>query len=81
MKAYRIRNSKGMYSTGGMEPLWQLRGKLWKNKQALTLHFSMLRQDYPRPLPWPYKGCVVEEFELVKANEFPVEEWGVKVNK
>lgn len=45
MKMYKIRNKKtGLYSSGTMYPIFKKVGKTWKSKQALSLHFTWLKE-------------------------------------
>lgn len=43
MIVYKIRSIKsGQYSTGGSHPKFTKNGKIWKSKQALSLHYNLL---------------------------------------
>lgn len=41
-KLYRIRNTEGLYSTGGSSPKFTKRGKIWTNIGHVKSHIHML---------------------------------------
>lgn len=48
MTIFKIRNSKGLYSTGGTHPSWSKRGKIWAALNHLTAHLTLLRTEQQR---------------------------------
>lgn len=61
MTVYKIRHASGKYSNGGALPMFSKTGKVWRNRAALSLHLSLIkevkREDY-------YRDCQVEEYEM-----------------
>lgn len=56
---YKIRRkSDGLYSTGGMQPSFSKKGKVWNNRGALTNHFNLV--TYRRV----YDNCEVVTVEV-----------------
>lgn len=55
---YKIRRiSDGLFSTGGMQPYFTNKGKVWKKESHLKSHLNQLRQ--------PYKGCELVIQEII----------------
>lgn len=55
-KVYKIRNKEGLFSIGGMEPIFTTRGKAWGAKCDIYNHFSILVKKSI------YKDCILMEF-------------------
>lgn len=63
--AYKIQNSKGLFSTGGMRPEFSSIGKTWSSLSNLKLHLS---QGYE--IKRHYSDCkVVEVVEVISDTE------------
>lgn len=43
---YKIKNSEGLFSTGGYNPNWTKRGKSWGSMSALKSHLRQFCHDY-----------------------------------
>lgn len=57
---YKIRNAKtGLYSTGGQNPFWSKRGKIWRARHHLDKHIAYLRD------PFVYQHCVIVILRVV----------------
>jgi hypothetical protein len=64
---YKIRRSDGLYSTGGMDPDFQKKGKVWREKHHLSNHLNQCRN-----VDYIYRNCKVIEFEVIeRAPEGP----------
>lgn len=48
MTVYKIRNSSGLFSTGGTAPSWSKRGKTWTALNHLNAHLTLLRTERAR---------------------------------
>lgn len=70
MKIYKIRNSEGLYSTGGDSPHFTELGKTWSRLSHVKTHIGHVvhRPDQV------YKDCVLCEFEVVHnpTSETPI---------
>lgn len=64
---YKIRNSKGMFSTGGCRPRFSKAGKVWTNRAHVVLHLAQFTGKYGYRSPYA-EGCEVVEYEM--------REWG-----
>ena len=69
IKAYRIKNEDGLYSSGRFDPDFVSieKSKLWRSIRALKLHLHGVREGnhYNNPIkPYPYDDCIVEIFEI-----------------
>lgn len=60
VKSYKIRNSVGLYSTGGSEPTFSKNGKTWSNIGHLRNHLNLIN-DYSY-----YKDCELVELISVE---------------
>lgn len=71
---YKIRDRiTGAYSKGGARPYWTLKGKVWKQKSHVSLHFvNILEYSSYTSV---YDDAEVVEFELVEKSVTPVGEW------
>lgn len=72
MKIYKIRNkTTGLFSTGSAYPQFKKEGKVWKNKHALSMHFSLLRDNKTF-----YKNIdelEIVEYDVVESNTMTLE--------
>jgi hypothetical protein len=65
MAVYKIRNGKGLYSTGGHDPRFTTAGKTWSKLSQVRAHLTNYRHAYygrARGIP---EDWVVVEFEEV----------------
>jgi hypothetical protein len=67
MKIYKIRNQKGLYSTGGQIPKWSKCGKSWTSKGALSSHLSLVINSC-------YDNCDLIELETIENAVIPIKE-------
>lgn len=65
---YKIRNKKGLYSTGGAHPTFTKSGKTWKTKGALNNHFNVLFETAHWRQFDPYNGCELVEIEVFESE-------------
>ena len=67
---YMIRNKEGLYSTGGMDPRFTRKGKVWNGIGPLKCHLVMMKSCsyYGVTVGKVYKDCVVVEIAM-KAEE------------
>jgi len=73
MKIYKIRNSDGLFSTGGHRPHFQKHGKHWTSVSNLERHLFQILAPPKRTTsnkfpPSVYLGCEIVEFELVETS-------------
>ncbi len=80
MKIYKVRNKDGLFSKGGMEPIFTKKGKIWTGGNYLKNHFNMLKENFSyyrfrggehlveehfkKELERLYKDCVVVEMNF-----------------
>jgi hypothetical protein len=80
MKVYKIRNKDGKYAISGSRHRFNKNGKVWTGIGPLKNHLDMFhkndwdkpkdeRKIYTIPEDW-----IVEEYELVKINEYNAKE-------
>lgn len=79
MKHYKIRNSEGLFSTGGYTPKWHKTGKTWKQIGHIKNHIHLLTDEDWRGVSNPkiiYKDCVLEvtEFKEAEIREESIEQ-------
>jgi len=68
MTVYRIKNqTTGLYSTGGENPHWTKKGKLWTLAGALKNHFNLVNPVHYMP----GVNFVVVSYELV---DYPIKQ-------
>jgi hypothetical protein len=77
MKVYKIRNSEGLHSTGGISMRWMKNGKTWVALQHINSHINMVRKEVGRRrdhryITFPYIGCVIIEYEVTESNITPI---------
>ena len=65
-KVYKIRNSQGKFSTGGISPSFTSRGKAWGSKCDIKNHLSQTswRNDW-----------TIMEFSIKGIADYPVKEF------
>ena len=72
MKFYKIRDlSTGLYSSGGIIPTWDGKGKVWKSIGILKSHLTLVTK-YPETL-----GSNPNLWEVVELNVVEGERYGV----
>lgn len=83
---YKIRNKQGLYSSGGMVPHWNSRGKTWASTSGLGGHFAVLREaagykklDPEKYILTVYADCVIVPLIAVKEMEEPIVTGTVKL--
>jgi len=68
MKYYKIINEEGLYSTGGCDPRFTKRGKVWSSLRYVKSHFRNL-DEQPSKV---YNKCYLEVFDednMTKTSE------------
>lgn len=70
MKVYKIKNNKGLFSTGGMYPNFTKHGKAWSHLGHVKLHLNQVVRA------GRYDDCVVVVYELIEEEKesFPIAE-------
>jgi hypothetical protein len=64
MKIYKIKNSKGFYSEGGINNIWSCNGKVWKTLGHVKLHLNAIMDDWNYiPDDWQVVECIITENE------------------
>lgn len=71
MTIFKIRNSQGLFSTGGSHPKWTKRGKTWVALNHLNAHLTLIRTElnnYTRVNRQanPYVNCEVVEYTVIE---------------
>lgn len=67
MKVYKIQNRDGMFSTGGSDPQWKNKGKVWKNIGHVKNHLHQFVGKYTSERgSLFYDGSSVIEYELLE---------------
>jgi hypothetical protein len=64
LRVYKIRNSKGLYSTGGVNPQFTKTGKTWPRLGPLKTHLQQFDE-----LPQSYRDCHIVAMEYVVIEE------------
>jgi len=76
MKIYKIKNSEGLYSTGGSRPKWTKRGKTWsqmnfvKNHLRMFINESQYRNIYENKIP---RDWILEVYDFDKSEKEELE--------
>lgn len=67
---FKIKNPKGLFSTGGVRPRFTKTGKAWKTLGHLKSHLTLMDEAhyYTTSNPSVYKDCVVVRY-VVKIDE------------
>ena len=67
LKFYKIRDiNTGLYSTGGIVPKWNKRGKTWNNLGHVKAHLVGVRHNNPNTITRTWE---VEEFVFSQDNK------------
>lgn len=79
-KIYKIIDSQGRFSTGGVAPYFTKNGKIWKTKGHLTQHLQQTLPYYKRlKKTHPYESCKVVVYNVVEVidedSRESVNEW------
>ena len=70
---FKIKNPKGLFSTGGQWPTFTASGKIFAKRGHVTSHLSQMTDKEKARF---YTGCTVVEFEMVETGEvLDVLEW------
>lgn len=67
MATYKIRNSKGLFSTGGTDPVFNKDGKVWTSEATLKCHLTQYMTCYPGR----YR-LVPDDWQIVEFVENPL---------
>lgn len=67
---YRIRDRDGLFSAGGMAPIFTKKGKTWSTEGALSNHFALL--DKRTRQMYIDRGCEVVYCAYVEAMSEPI---------
>jgi hypothetical protein len=77
MNVFKIRRkADGLYSTGGGEPRWNKKGKVWNGIGQLKNHLNLFKPQFKGDVDTTahtYKGCEIVWFELELAEIGSVE--------
>ena len=74
---YKIKNNKtGFYRLAGGYEKWSKQGKVWKNLQALKLHFSLYDQ-YPHKDKNTLldKDWTIEKYSTIPVESIPIKDF------
>lgn len=63
---YKIRKANGLFSSGGSEPRFTKKGKVWGSLGALKQHLALFSNF------GMYEGCEVVAFEYIETEATPV---------
>lgn len=70
---FKVVNKEGLFSTGGMEPRFNKRGKVWTSIGALKNHLNQFRDShYWTPHNSEIRDWKVVEFELRPVGDAPI---------
>lgn len=74
IRFYKIRNlTTGLYSSGGLTPSWNKRGKTWNNIGHIKSHLTGYKAHGKKSIPREWE--VVEyAFEKAREHVIPIEE-------
>lgn len=74
MKVYKIQNKTGLFSTGGSNPTFNKKGKIWTGIGPLKNHFACVLHHKPSASTYnPYEDCVVLEYVLENPKQISLE--------
>lgn len=62
---FMIRNKEGLTSTGGMNPQFKKKGKVWTGMGPLRNHLNLVHGHH-------YVDCDIVEYEMVAIDTIPV---------
>lgn len=75
---YKIqRKSDGLFSTGGMSPKFDKKGKIWKNRNGVSNHLNLISDRDTKEI---YSDCEIITYHVLyhKINKpIQVEDWTV----
>lgn len=85
MKAYKIKNAEGLFSTGTRNPKFTKRGKTWGSFQAIKLHLRQFCDDsYYEIVDGKYKRFnlwrneIPSDWQVVELSEEGIKEYSAK---
>lgn len=77
MNVFKIRRkADGLFSTGGIEPRWDKKGKTWNGIGQLKNHLNQFKPQFKGDDDTTiktYKGCEIVWYELILAEVGSVE--------
>lgn len=85
MKAFKIKNAEGFFSTGGQNPDFKKRGKTWGSFQAIKLHlrqfcdtggYEIIDRKYTSYDQW--KNDIPSDWIVVELSEEGIKEYSAK---
>ena len=76
IKAFKIKNKEGKFSTGGYNPRWTSRGKTWGSFQAIKLHLRLFCSEDWRTKVWCNK--IPEDWIVVELSAEGIKEYSAK---
>ena len=66
MKIYKIRDkNSGLFSDGGMFPMWKANGKSYRSMTAITSWLNVNSRSHIRKR---FKDCEIVEFTTIQTN-------------
>ena len=70
MKLYKIRNiNTGMFSTGGINPTYSSKGKIWKQLNHVRTHITLIKDHWNRnDYSYRINPNYLYEIEIVEFN-------------
>ena len=77
MKNYKIRNASGLYSKGGMSPIWTKKGKTWSGLQYIKSHLTLYLDPSWRHTVIP-EDWIVEEWIFEPDKICEMIEWNAR---
>lgn len=81
MKAFKIKNKDGLFSTGGYTPRWTKRGKTWGSFQAIKLHLRLFcdysRGNYENRV-YKWTNNIKEDWVVIELSEEGIREYPAK---
>jgi len=69
MIIYKIKNSEGLFSTGGMDFSFHEKGKEWKERRHLITHLTQTINCGNERF---YENCNIVEFELKETDRYAI---------
>lgn len=75
-KVYRIQRDDGLFSTGGVHPIFTKEGKYWRTKAHIKAHFNIMTNRYSKKFTIKdfYENCTIVEYELTETTRINIED-------
>lgn len=70
MRIFKIKNSDGLYSTGGTTPRWTKTGKTWVALNHLQAHLTLVRQERVSAMEKMKDPRVSERYQMIFGLHF-----------